>query len=186
MAGEVLAPVEEPSSEESTVVGMSLSPRSASTAGGMSHEPFMEAFTKRPMTDSMPDDVADMGDVGELGLEGPDDDSEFSRYFSYNQALKTEIMRLKKRLRDVEDDVEQLTLEKFKIIMEKDCTPSAMLFFSTLHDPNVVPTLQQLVMQFTALRAFADCSTHMDFVTLRKRLLVCSAATQTLENFIAR
>ena len=61
-----------------------------------------------------------------------------------------------------------------------------MLFFSSLHDPNMVPTLQQLVLQLTALRSFADCTTHMDFVTLRKRLLVCSAATQSLENFITR
>ena len=119
--------------------------------------------------------------------DGNDDDASIdssSRY--YNQMLVAEIQRLKKELRDVNDDVEQLTLEKFKIATEKDCTPAAMLFFSTLHDPNMVPTIQQLVLQLNSLKGVADCSTHMDFATLRKRLLVCTAATQILDNFVVR
>ena len=104
----------------------------------------------------------------------------------YNQMLVAEIHRLKRELRDMNDDLEQLTLEKFKIATEKDCTPSAMLFFSTLHDPNMVPTIQQLVIQLNSLKGVADCSTHMDFSTLRKRLLVCTSATQILDNFVVR
>ena len=72
-----------------------------------------------------------------------------SRSQYYNQMLVAEIHRLKKELRDMNDDIEQLTLEKFKIATEKDCTPAAMLFFSTLHDPNMVPTIQQLIIQLS-------------------------------------
>ena len=154
----------------------------------------------RPMTDQLDSPGRDLFDNHPGNMHGSfqlggnsdvfeDDRSQMekdasSRY--YNRALVAEIHRLKKQLRDVEDDVEQLTLEKFKLLTEKDCTPSAMLFFTALHDPKMIPTLQQLIIQLQALKGLAGCTAHMDFVSLRKRLMVCVSATQTLDNFVVR
>ena len=114
-----------------------------------------------------PDGYAQLGgDSGVFDDDHGPPDSSAGRY--HQRALAAENHRLKLQLRDLEDDVEQLQLEKFKLMTAKDCTPSAMLFFCALHDPNTIPTMQQLVTQLGALKGVADCTAHMDFATLRK------------------
>ena len=113
--------------------------------------------------------------------EGDKEGNEF-----INKVLMAEIIRQRKHIRELEDDVEQLNLEKFKLMTEKDSTPGSLLFFASFHDPNMIPTTQQLILQLDALKSLAEGSMHMEFTTLRRRLLVCVTAMKTLRNFVER
>ena len=53
---------------------------------------------------------------------------------------------------EAKDEIIQLNLEMFTRDIVKDTTPGAMLFFSALHDRNIVPNLQQLMLQMSHLK----------------------------------
>ena len=53
---------------------------------------------------------------------------------------------------EAKDEIIQLNLEMFTRDIVKDTTPGAMLFFSALHDRNIVPNLQQLMLQMGHLK----------------------------------
>ncbi len=97
---------------------------------------------------------------------------------------ETTIENLQEELQLVNEEKEELNLEVFRVMQEGDRTPGALLFFATLHDPVTISVIQQLSLQLTQLKGFADCSTHVDYATLRKRLNVCINALPTLDRFI--
>jgi len=93
---------------------------------------------------------------------------------------------LTKRLEDAESELEYVRSELFQVIQSKDRTPGALLFFAALQDPSALESLQVMLGQLLQLKRVADCSEHMDFTTLRRRLLVCISNTPPLERLITR
>lgn len=99
---------------------------------------------------------------------------------------ETTIESLQEELQLVNEEKEELNLEVFRVMQEGDRTPGALLFFAALHDPVTISVMQQLSLQLTQLKGFADCSTHVDYATLRKRLNVCINSLPTLDRFISK
>ena len=99
---------------------------------------------------------------------------------------ETTIENLQEELQLLNEEKEELNLEVFRVMQEGDRTPGALLFFATLHDPVTISVIQQLSLQLTQLKGFTDCSTHVDYATLRKRLNVCINSLPTLDRFISK
>ena len=97
-----------------------------------------------------------------------------------------DVMILEKKLDISYDENEELAMELFEAQQGKDKTPAALLFYSALHDPGLIVSMQQLAQQLGKLRGIIDCSVHFDFLMLRKRLLVCLNAVPSVEKFIER
>lgn len=100
--------------------------------------------------------------------------------------LKDEVGQLRSLLREAEDETEELNLEVFRVMQEKDRTPGALMFFSILQDPVTVSVLQQMNLQLGKLKPFSDGDEHLDFTALRKRLQVCISCVPTVERFVQR
>lgn len=101
---------------------------------------------------------------------------------SDQQFIKT----LQDELKSAEEEIEDLEMEIITIMKEKDKTPSAILFFSLLHDPSFIPNLQQLILQFKSIKQFLDYSENMDYITLRKRLQVCLVIMPSVDKLIEK
>ena len=109
-----------------------------------------------------------------------------------DHALRQEIARLKEEndiltlnLETADDDIADLEEELLEMVKERDRSPSALLFFTLLHDPSFIQTLQQLVLQLSHLRPFAEGNTnHIDFVTMKKRIQVCIVCIPGVEKLL--
>ena len=73
-----------------------------------------------------------------------------------------------------------MKLELFQTEQEKDRTPGALLFFAALYDPPAITALRNLITEFKVIRSLTDGSEHMDFQSLRQRLLVCISSGPAL------
>jgi hypothetical protein len=91
---------------------------------------------------------------------------------------------LQDQLREAEEEIEDLETELLEIVKERDKTPSAILFFSLMHDPSFVSNLQQITLQFQFIRKFLNYESDMDFMTLRKRLQVCLVLMPNVEKLL--
>ena len=100
--------------------------------------------------------------------------------------LQNEVELLRQQLIESEEETESLNLEVFRAMQEGDRTPGALMFFSALHDPVTINIIQQVILQLTNVKGFADGSSHMDFSALRKRLQVCLSCVPTMERFVHR
>ena len=60
------------------------------------------------------------------------------------------------------------------------------MFFATLYEPAVVNALQQLLVQFKALRPVAEFHEHVDFSSLRQRILICLTTSNAIDKFLSR
>lgn len=127
------------------------------------------------------------------GMNSPNQDSQ--AYFSQNmndnvlyqenRQLREENEILRMNLETADDDIADLEEEMLEVVKEKDRAPSALLFFTLLHDPSFVQTLQQLVLQLSQLRPFAEGNTtHIDFVTMKKRIQVCIVCIPGVEKLL--
>ena len=122
----------------------------------------------------------DFDDQTSLGMGGPE------AFHQEIQELQLEISTLKEQLATVQEEYEDQEVEIIEIMQEKDKSPDALLFFAIMHDTAYVNNLQQLLLQLKQLRNFADGNSHMDFITLRKRLQVCCVLTPNLEKLVDR
>jgi hypothetical protein len=123
--------------------------------------------------------LAGLGPHRSLGAEGS---------VSLDDALEleAEVDRLRRELRDAQEEAEETNLEVFRVMQEGDRTPAALMFFAALHDPVIVSVLQQLVLQLSKLKGFADGSAHVDFPEVRKRLQVCLSCAPSIERLVQR
>jgi hypothetical protein len=100
--------------------------------------------------------------------------------------LQDQLEALEKENAELIEENEELNLEVFRVMQEGDRTPASLLFFSILHDPVTVSVIQQLLLQLTNIKGFADGSEHMDFTSLRKRLQVCISCTPSIDRLVKR
>lgn len=101
------------------------------------------------------------------------------------EAQKKRIYQLEEELKNVHSDADDLERRLFEVSLEKDKTPNALLFFVALNDLETTENLRQLLIQIKQLRLFAECKSHLDFVDLRRRLLVCVSSAPYIERFLA-
>ena len=87
-------------------------------------------------------------------------------------------------LEEAKEAIEDLEVELFGVMQQKDRTPGALLFFTMLHDPNYLEALQQLILQMNKMKPIASGESHIPFNELRKRLLVCIGQTPLVEKLI--
>lgn len=99
--------------------------------------------------------------------------------------LEREKKELEEELALAYDDVGRLKKELFQLGLEKDRTPSALLFFAALNDMTTTENLQQLSVQLKKLRDFVDCKVHFDFVDVRKRLQTCLSSIFYIDKFLS-
>lgn len=99
----------------------------------------------------------------------------------YNDEI---LQKMENALKAAHEEIEDLDAELLDIIKSKDKTPTAILFFSVLHDPNIIPNLQQLTLQFQHLRHFVENTQTIDFIMLRKRLQVCLVLMPSIDKLI--
>lgn len=102
------------------------------------------------------------------------------------EQLRLYVENLRRQLSQARTEAEDLSVELFDVMQEADRTPAALQFFAALLDPSTIPSLQQLQIQLSALRGFANCSEHIDFATVRKRLNVCISTVPVMERFVQR
>lgn len=100
--------------------------------------------------------------------------------------LQSEVESLRDMLKEAEEENEELNLEVFRVMQEKDRTPAALMFFSVLQDPVTTSVLHQLSLQLTKLKAFSEGDEHLEFASLRKRLQVCISCTPTMDRLVQR
>jgi len=103
-----------------------------------------------------------------------------------NKQLKEMVEALESDLQTAENEIVETQQELFDALQEKDRTPGALIFFALLHDPTYVESLQQLVLQIGQLKRFAIGVDHVDFVTIKKRIQVCTSITPTIDKLVDR
>ena len=130
--------------------------------------------------------AAGMVGIGNVGVGPLRSIAEASVSLDDAIALEVEVERLTRELGQAEEEIDDLNLEVFRVMQEADRTPAALLFFSALHDPVLLSVLQQLVLQLTQLKGFADGSAHVDFLEVRKRLQVCLSCAPSIERLVQR
>jgi hypothetical protein len=77
-------------------------------------------------------------------------------------------------------------MELFQSEQITDRTPGALLFFSALYDPAAITAMQTMLSELKHLRGVAECKEHLDFSSLRRRILVCIANVPSLERLLAK
>jgi hypothetical protein len=102
------------------------------------------------------------------------------------QALQDEVEELRERLHTLQEEYEDQEVEMLEVMEEKDRSADALLYFAIMHDPSYVTNLQQLVLQINQLKGFCEGSTHMDFLTLKKRIQVCVVMVPSVEKLVGR
>ena len=90
------------------------------------------------------------------------------------------------------NDVDILLKEKqrleqqcLELQLSKDHTPGALLFFTALQDSAVIPSLQQLSLQITALEAAIQQRDPIDWPLVQRRLLVCADCVPCINRFVS-
>ena len=100
--------------------------------------------------------------------------------------LQQKISEFERDLDTADADIKSLEMELFEAQQTTDKTPGALLFFAVLLTEGAVPNLQQLLLQLTHIKPVTDGSEHMDFPTLRRRLLVCVECLPNLSRLISK
>jgi hypothetical protein len=100
--------------------------------------------------------------------------------------MQSEVESLRDMLTEAEEENQELNLEVFRVMQEKDRTPAALLFFSILQDPVTTSVLQQMSLQLAKLKAFSEGDEHLEFAALRKRLQVCISCVPTVDRLVQR
>lgn len=100
--------------------------------------------------------------------------------------MQAEAESLRDMLKEAEEENEELNLEVFRAMQEKDRTPAALMFFSVLQDPVTTSVLQQMSLQLAKLKAFSEGDEHLEFGALRKRLQVCISCVPTVDRLVQR
>jgi hypothetical protein len=127
-------------------------------------------------------DIASGFDANAGGIHGAGDQVSFEGFLN----LQAENESLRGMLREAEEESEELNLEVFRVMQEKDRTPGALMFFSTLQDPVTTSVMAQMSLQLGKLKAFSEGEEHIDFGALRKRLQVCISCVPTVDRFVQR
>lgn len=101
-------------------------------------------------------------------------------------ALRAYTEDVQRELEAAQMELDEVDLEKFELVLARDATPGALLFYASMHDPTTVGALQQLQAELGCLKGFANCSEHVDFMTVKKRIAICVGIAPTLERFLQK
>eukprot|EP01038_Epipyxis_sp_PR26KG_P009642 gene9642-12981_t len=96
------------------------------------------------------------------------------------------IENLQKELSVSDNEIKELEEELFDSMQEQSFAPAALLFFALMHDPTIIPTLQQLVIQLSHLKPFVNSTAHLDYLALKKRMQVCVVCIPSIEKLLSK
>ena len=104
--------------------------------------------------------------------------------FNTDNEILTVLKEKSKLLEDAKEEIEDLETELFAAEQAKDRTPGALLFFAGLYDPVAVGSMGALLDAVKSFKGVADCKEHLNFESLRQRLLACLSTVPALERFL--
>lgn len=100
------------------------------------------------------------------------------------ESLKNEIAKLNEQIVVLQEDYADLEVEAFEALQKTDGTPGALIFFSLLGEPKYIQNLQQLILQLQQLKGFASGNSHIDYLTLKKRVQVCVVSIPNIQKLL--
>jgi hypothetical protein len=101
-------------------------------------------------------------------------------------ALRADNAALNLQLGDVRENMKHLAEELMEAEKHLDKTPKALLFYVTLQDPSILPSLYKIIEEMHNFKKFITGDLHFEYTDVRRGLEACTTVLPNVERFLFR
>lgn len=101
-------------------------------------------------------------------------------------ALRVEKHNISSQLKKATDQLQLAAQEILEAQMEQDRTPNALLFYVTLLDPAILPSLHTIIDEMKHFKKFVTGELHFEYTAVRRGLEACTTVLPYVERFLSR
>jgi hypothetical protein len=94
--------------------------------------------------------------------------------------------KLTSQLRYSQGQLQMAAQELLETQMQIDRTPNALLFYVTLLDPSILPSLHTIIGEMKDFKLFVTGEQHFDYTSVRRGLEACTTVLPYVERFLSR
>lgn len=109
-----------------------------------------------------------------------------NEYIETINTLRLENRALEARHRQTSEQLQSAAQEILVERINQDRTPSALLFYVTLLDPSVLPSLHTIIDEMKQFKKFVAGEIHFEYTSVRRGLEVCTTVLPYIERFLSR
>lgn len=107
-------------------------------------------------------------------------------YVDVINRLKFENREVQGELLSTRNQLQNACQEIMDSKMEMDRTPSAFLFYVTLLDPAILPSLHTIIDEMRLFKQFVSGEMHFEYTAVRRGLEACTTVLPYVERFLSR